>query len=259
MRAIWNGAIGFGLVNIPIKLYSASESSTLDLDMLDKKDLSNIRYKRVNENTDKEVAWENIVKGYKIEDKYIVLEDDDFEAVSPEKSKILSIIQFVKEEEVDPALFETPYFLEPQKNGEAAYKLLLKALLKTKMAGIGSFILREREILCMIRPYQDEVLMVNRMRYPEEMRNYGDLKIPSGKAPKAEELKMAETLIKSLAETFEPSKYRDTYNEDLLKIIKQKAKGKKIKTKETKEPAGKATDLMAMLKASLESGKRKAG
>jgi len=259
MRAIWNGAIGFGLVNIPIKLYSASESSTLDLDMLDKKDLSNIKYKRVNENTNKEVAWENIVKGYKIEDKYIVLEDEDFEAVSPEKSKILSIIQFVKEEEVDPALFETPYFLEPQKNGEAAYKLLLKALMKTKMAGIGSFILREREILCMIRPYQDEILMVNRMRYPEEMRNYKDLKIPSGKAPKAEELKMAETLIKSLAETFDPSKYTDTYNEDLLKIIQQKAKGKKIKTKETKEPAGKATDLMAMLKASLESGKRKAG
>ncbi|WP_079242263.1 Ku protein [Chryseobacterium indologenes] len=259
MRAIWNGAIGFGLVNIPIKLYSASESSTLDLDMLDKKDLSNIKYKRVNENTNKEVAWENIVKGYKIEDKYIVLEDEDFQAVSPEKSKILSILQFVKEEEVDPALFETPYFLEPQKNGEAAYKLLLKALMKTKMAGIGSFILREREILCMIRPYQDEILMVNRMRYPEEMRTYEDLKIPSGKAPKAEELKMAETLIKSLAETFDPLKYRDTYNEDLLKIIKQKAKGKRAKVKETKEPAGKATDLMAMLKASLESGKRKAG
>lgn len=259
MRAIWNGAIGFGLVNIPIKLYSASESSTLDLDMLDKKDLSNIKYKRVNENTNKEVAWENIVKGYKIEDKYIVLEDEDFEAVSPEKSKILSILQFVKEEEVDPALFETPYFLEPQKNGEAAYKLLLKALTKTKMAGIGSFILREREILCMIRPYQDEILMVNRMRYPEEMRNYEDLKIPSGKAPKTEELKMAEALIKSLAEPFDPTRYRDTYNEDLLKIIRQKAKGKRVKTKEIKEPAGKATDLMAMLKASLESGKRKAG
>ncbi|GAA4177999.1 Ku protein [Sphingobacterium ginsenosidimutans] len=259
MRAIWNGAIGFGLVNIPIKLYSASESSTLDLDMLDKKDFSNIKYKRVNENTNKEVAWENIVKGYKIEDKYIVLENADFEAVSPEKSKILSIIQFVKEEEVDPALFETPYFLEPQKNGEAAYRLLLEALMKTKMAGIGSFILREREILCMIRPYEKEVLMVNRMRYPEEMRNYSELNIPSGKAPKPEELKMAETLIKSLAETFDPSKYRDTYNEDLLKIIQQKAKGKKTKPKEIKEPAGKAADLMAMLKASLESGKRKVG
>ncbi|MDF2515144.1 MAG: Ku protein [Sphingobacterium sp.] len=259
MRAIWNGAIGFGLVNIPIKLYSASESSTLDLDMLDKRDLGNIRYKRVNENTNKEVPWENIVKGYKIEDNYIVLDDDDFEAVSPEKSKILSIKQFVSEDEVDVALFETPYFLEPQAHGDTAYKLLLEALLKTKMAGVGSFILREREILCMIRPYQKEILMVNRMRYPEEMRSYADLKIPKGKAPKAEELHMAEALIKSLAEAFDPSKYKDTYNEDLLKIIKQKAKGKNIKSKKTKEPEEKTIDLMAMLKASLESGKRKAG
>jgi DNA end-binding protein Ku len=259
MRAIWNGAIGFGLVNIPIKLYSATDSSTLDLDMLDGRDLSNIKFKRVNEKTGKEVVWENIVKGYKIEDKYIVLNDEDFEAASPEKSKVLSISQFVKESEVEPALFETPYFLEPQKNGEAAYKLLLKALIKTKMAGVGSFVLREREILCMIRPYEDRILMVNRMRYPEEMRSFEDLKIPEGNAPKPAELKMAEQLIKSLASTFDPSQYKDTYNADLLKIIKQKAKGKKIKLVEAKEPEGKATDLMAMLKASLEKGNKKVG
>ncbi|HBR12355.1 MAG TPA: Ku protein [Chryseobacterium sp.] len=259
MRAIWNGAIGFGLVNIPIKLYSATDSSTLDLDMLDGRDLSNIKFKRVNEKTGKEVVWENIVKGYKIEDKYIVLNDEDFEAASPEKSKVLSISQFVKESEVEPALFETPYFLEPQKNGEAAYKLLLKALIKTKMAGVGSFVLREREILCMIRPYEDRILMVNRMRYPEEIRSFEDLKIPEGNAPKPAELKMAEQLIKSLAGTFDPSQYKDTYNADLLKIIKQKAKGKKIKLVEAKEPEGKATDLMAMLKASLEKGNKKVG
>lgn len=259
MRAIWNGAIGFGLVNIPIKLYSATDSSTLDLDMLDKKDLSNIKFKRVNEKTGKEVVWENIVKGYKIEDKYIVLNDEDFAAVSPEKSKILSISQFVKEAEIDPAFFETPYFLEPQKNGEAAYKLLLKSLIKTKMAGIGSFILREREILCLIRPYDGKLLMVNRMRYPEELRNYKDLKIPAGKTPKPDELKMAEQLIKSLASDFDPTKYKDTYNADLLKIIKQKAKGKKVRLTSLKEPEGKTTDLMAMLKASLEYKKKKAG
>lgn len=259
MRAIWNGAIGFGLVNIPIKLYSATDSSTLDLDMLDGRDLSNIKFKRVNEKTGKEVVWENIVKGYKIEDKYIVLNDEDFEAASPEKSKVLTISQFVKESEVEPALFETPYFLEPQKNGEAAYKLLLKALIKTKMAGVGSFVLREREILCMIRPYEDRILMVNRMRYPEEIRSFEDLKIPEGNAPKPAELKMAEQLIKSLAGTFDPSQYKDTYNADLLKIIKQKAKGKKIKLVEAKEPEGKATDLMAMLKASLEKGNKKVG
>lgn len=259
MRAIWNGAIGFGLVNIPIKLYSATDSSTLDLDMLDSKDLSNIRFKRVNENTGKEVAWENIVKGYKLEDKYIVLEDKDFKAARPEKTKTLAIFQFVKEAEIDPALFETPYFLEPQKNGEAAYKLLLKALIKTKMAGIGSFVLREKEILCMIRPYQGNILMVNRMRYPEELRTYEELKIPKGNAPKTNELKMAEALITSLANTFDPAEYKDTYHADLLKIIKQKAKGKKIKITKEEETKGKATDLMAMLKASLENSKKNVG
>ena len=127
------------------------------------------------------------------------------------------------------------------------------------MAGIGSFVLREREILCLIRPYEDKVLMVNRMRYPEEMRDFEDLKIPAGSAPKPAEMKMAEQLIKSLATEFDPTKYKDSYNADLLKIIKQKAKGKKIKLTETKEPESKATDLMAMLKASLEKGKQKVG
>ncbi len=258
MRAIWNGAVGFGLVNIPIKLYAASESGTLDLDMLDSKDLSNIRFKRINENTGKEVVWEDIVKGYKLDDRYIVLEDEDFQAASPEKSKILSISQFVKEADIDSAYFETPYYLEPQKNGEGAYNLLLKALIKTKMAGIGSFVLREKEILCLIRPYADKVLMVNRMRYPEEMRDFNDLKIPV-KAPKPGELKMAEQLIKSLATDFNPADFKDTYNADLLKIIKQKAKGKKVKAAASEIPEGKATDLMAMLKASLEKGKRNVG
>ena len=155
MRAIWNGAIGFGLVNIPIKLYSATEESNLDLDMLDKDDLSNINFKRVNANTGKEVKWENIVKGYKLKDRYVVLTPEDFDEVNPEKSKILNIKQFVDINEIDSAYFETSYFLEPQKNGEEAYKLLLKALLKTKMAGIGTFILREKEILCLVRPYKD--------------------------------------------------------------------------------------------------------
>lgn len=259
MRAIWNGAIGFGLVNIPVKLYSATETSALDLDMLDKKDFSNIRFKRVNEKTGKEVAWENIVKGYKMEDRYIVLNPEDFAAVSPEKSKILSVKQFVKEEEIDPAYFETPYFLEPQKNGEEAYKLLLKALIKTKMAGIGTFILREKEILGLVRPFENKILMVNRMRFPQEIRSYEDLKMPSAKAPKTEELDMAESLIKQLASEFTPEKFKDTYHDDLMKIIEQKAKGKKTKAIEEEQPESAPSDLMAQLKASLESGKKKAG
>ena len=259
MRAIWNGAIGFGLVNIPIKLYAATEESNLDLDMLDKEDLSNIQFKRINAKTGKEVKYENIVKGYKLEDQYIVLTEEDFNEVSPEKSKILNIKQFVNIQEIDSAYFETSYFLEPQKNGEDAYRLLLNALIKTKMAGIGTFILREKEILCLVRPYEDKILMVNRMRYPEELRSFEDLKLPSAKKPQTEELKMAESLIKQLQTTFDPDKFKNTYNEDLMKIIEAKAKGKTKKTETKEEVSTTATDLMAQLKASLEAGKMKAG
>ncbi|AZB09837.1 Ku protein [Chryseobacterium sp. G0162] len=258
MKAIWNGAIGFGLVNIPIKIYSATETSKLDLDMLDKSDFSNIRFKRVNENTGKEVKWENIVKGYLMDDKYIVLDEQDYEAASPEKTKILSIDQFVKEEEVDSIYFETPYYLEPQKNGENAYRLLLKALEETKMVGIGTFVLRDSEAIGMIRPYNDNILILNKLRFDQEIRDYGDLKIPARKAPKPAELKMAVSLIKQLSQDFDPAMYKDTYSDDLMKIIKQKAKGKNSKAK--KAPAakeGKVIDLMAQLKASLNTSQSK--
>ena len=124
MRAIWTGAIGFGLVNIPIKIYSATQGSELDLDMLDKKDHSHIRFKRVNEHTGKEVAWENIIKGYKLDDRYIVLTDDDFEKASPEKTKMIDITEFVEEAEIDGMYYDTPYYLEPEKSGTKAYVLL---------------------------------------------------------------------------------------------------------------------------------------
>ncbi|KAA2224785.1 non-homologous end joining protein Ku [Chryseobacterium sediminis] len=258
MKAIWNGAIGFGLVNIPVKIYSATETTKLDLDMLDKSDFSNIRFKRVNENTGKEVKWENIVKGYLVDDKYIVLDEEDYEAASPEKSKILSIDQFVKEVEVDSVYFENPYYLEPQKNGENAYRLLLKALEKTAMVGIGTFVLRETEAIGMIRPYKDDILVLNRLRFDQEIRDYKDLKIPVQKAPKPAELKMAVNLIEQLSQDFDPTMYKDTYSDELMKIIKQKAKGKNIKAKKA-QPAkeGKVIDLMAQLKASLNTSKSK--
>lgn len=258
MKAIWNGAIGFGLVNIPIKIYSATETSKLDLDMLDKSDFSNIRFKRVNEKTGKEVKWASIVKGYLMDDKYIVLEDEDYEAASPEKSKILSIEHFVKESEVDSVYFETPYFLEPQKNGENAYRLLIKALQQTKMVGIGTFILRESEAIGLIRPYNDDVLVLNKLRFAEEIRDYKDLKIPAKKVPKPAELKMAKNLIDQLSEKFDPTIYKNTYSAELLKIIKKKAKGKSVKIKKSETAKqGKVIDLMAQLKASLKGSQSK--
>src|SRR5580700_6087701 len=135
MRAIWTGTIGFGLVNIPVRLFSAVQSSDLDLDMLDKKDHSRIRFQRINEKTGKEVKWENIVKGYDYEGKYIVLSDEDLEKASPEKTKIIQIESFVNEKEIDSIFFETPYFLEPQKSGERAYVLLRDALKKSGKVG----------------------------------------------------------------------------------------------------------------------------
>lgn len=254
MRSIWNGAIGFGLVNIPIKLYSASESSSLDLDMLDKRDLSNIKFKRVNEKSGKEVEWENIVKGYKLEDRYIILEDEDFEAASPEKNKMFSIEQFVKEEEIDSVYFETPYFLEPQKHGENAYALLMEALKKTKMVGVGTFVLRNKEIMGIIKPYQD-LLIINRIRFPEELREYDELKVPRTKT-KPGELKLAISLIEQNSEPFNTEQFKDQYNADLLKIIKKKAKGKPLKVSKNKDIDVKTVDLMEKLKASLQKNKK---
>src|SRR5690554_1626454 len=255
MRSIWNGAIGFGLVNIPIKMYAATESSSLDLDMLDKSDLSNIRFKRVNEKSGKEVEWENIVKGYKLGERYIVLDDEDFEAASPEKSKVFSIQQFVSQDEIDSVYFETPYFLEPQKNGENAYALLHTALKKTKKVGVGTFVLRNKEILGIVKPYND-LLIINKIRFPEELREYEELKIPTKKA-KPGELKMAVTLIEQNSEQFDGEQFKDSYSSDLLKIIKQKAKGKKLKAVKREETSESTIDLMEKLKASLEKAKKK--
>ncbi len=254
MRSIWNGAVGFGLVNIPVKMYSATESSSLDLDMLDKSDLSNIKFKRVNEKTDKEVLWENIVKGYKLDDRYIVLDDEDFEAASPEKTRVFSIQQFVEEDEIESVYFETPYFLEPQKNGENAYILLVEALKKTKKVGVGTFVMRNKEILGIVKPYHD-LLIINRIRFPEELREYDELKVPDKKV-KPGELKMAVTLIEQNTEKFDPEQYKDSYNADLLKIIQQKAKGKKSKVIKVEDTSDKTIDLMAKLKASLEKSKK---
>src|SRR5215467_6864223 len=152
MRAIWTGAIGSGLVNIPVKLFSATQGSELDLDMLDKKDHARIRFKRVNEETGKEVAWENIVKGYDYNGKYIVLTDEDFEKASPEKSKIIEINEFVNETDIESIFFEVPYFMEPQKSGEKAYVLLREALKKTGKVGLGSFVMRSKAALCVLKP-----------------------------------------------------------------------------------------------------------
>lgn len=256
MKAIWTGSVGFGLVNIPVKMYSAIDSSTLDLDMLDKKDHSNIKFKRVNETTGKEVVWENIVKGYQLNNKYVVLEDKDFEKASPEKTNHIEIDQFVDEHEIDSSYFEQPYYLEPQKTGTRAYALLRDALKKSGKAGVGTFVMRNREHLCILKA-TDDVIVLNRIRFAQEIRPTSDLKLPNTKSKPAE-IKMAINLIEQLTKKFDVNKYKDTYSDKLLKIIKAKSKGKTPSYKPMKVVHSKSKDLMEQLKASLSENKRKA-
>ena len=256
MRSIWTGAIGFGLVNIPVKMYSATESSNLDLDMLDKKDQSHIKFMRVNENTGKEVSWDNIVKGYKYHDDYVILDEKDFELASAKKTKTIEISDFVKEEEISSLYYETPYYLEPDKSGTRPYKLLLDALKKTKKVGVSTFVMRNKESLAILRPDKN-VIVLNKIRFEQEIRDPNDLELPKNTEVKPAELKMAITLINQLTGKFDISKYKDTYNGELLKLIKAKASGKKIKVPEMKVVHNKTKDLMEQLKASLDVKRKK--
>ncbi|HET8963394.1 MAG TPA: Ku protein [Chitinophagales bacterium] len=253
MKAIWTGSVGFGLVNIPVKMYSAIEESVLDFDMLDKKDHSHIKYKKVNENTGKEVAWENIVKGYDLNGKYVVLDDSDFDKASPEKTNHIEIDQFVEEKEIDSSYFEQPYYLEPQKTGTRAYALLRDALKKSGKAGVGTFVMRNREHLCILKSNAD-VIILNRIRFAQEIRPTTDLKLPKVKSKPAE-IKMAINLIDQLTEKFDVKKYKDDYSGKLLKIIKAKSKGKTTTQKPMKVVHSKSKDLMEQLKASLSASK----
>lgn len=256
MRAIWTGAIGFGLVNIPVKMYSAVQASELNLDMLDSKDQSNIKFQRINANTGKVVPYENIVRAYKLEGQYVVLTDEDFKKASPEKTKMIEIAEFVQEKEIDSMYYETPYFLEPEKSGTKAYGLLRDALKKTGKAGLGTYVLRSKESLGLIKTINN-TLVLQKIRFDEEVRKPEDLNIPDTES-KAPELKMAIALIDQLSGPFDITKYKDTYTEELMKVINAKAKGKTIESPAMRVVHSKSKDLMAQLKASLETKKRKA-
>lgn len=257
MRAVWSGTIGFGLVNIPIKLYSAVHESRLDLDMLDKKDHAHIKFQRVNEGTGKEVPWEQIVKGYLYNDEYVILEDEDFADASPEKSKIITIESFVEEKEIDDIYFETPYYIEPQKAGAKAYELLLQTLQKTGKAGVGRFVLRTSEHLVVIRPRED-YLILHQLRFEQEIRSPKELELPSKTKITKKELDMAVKLVEQYSEPFDISAFKDEYTEDLMKIIKAKASGKRRSVKKLTVTHTKSTDLFSQLQASLGGKKKKA-
>ena len=256
MRPLWTGAIGFGLVNIPVKLFSATQESELDLDMLDKKDLENIRFVRVNKKTGKEVKWENIVKGYMLNNKYVVLDDKDFENANAVKTKSIEISDFVSQDEIDSIYYETPYYLVPDKSGVRAYVLLRKALEKTGKAGVASFVMRNKEALAILRP-SGNMILLNKIRFAEEIRDSKELGVAEKATVKPAELKMAISLINQLSGKFNISKYKDTYTSQLLKLIKAKSKGAKTAIPHLKVVHNKTKDLMSQLKASLGVNNKK--
>ncbi|MDT0645449.1 Ku protein [Zunongwangia sp. F260] len=256
MRSIWNGSISFGLVSIPIKMYSGSEDKKIDLDMLDRHDNARIRYKRVNEDTGKEVEWKDIVKGFKQGEKYVVLEKEDFENANMKKSKTIDIEEFIEEKEVADVLFKKPYFLEPQKEGGKSYNLLRNALKKTKKLGVATFVMRQKEHLSLVGVYKD-ALVLHVIRFSDEIRDPGDLKLPETKVAK-KEVDMAISLIEQYTTDFSFEKFKDVYNDQLMKIIKSKSSGKISKAEKYESKPTPAKDLMAQLKASLDKKKGKA-
>lgn len=260
MRPIWTGAISFGLINIPVKLFSAIEESSLDLDMLDSRDHANIKFKRINEKTGKEVPYEKITKGYLYKDKYVVLDEEDFKSADAKKTQLIEILSFADEAEIDPIYFEQPYYLAPDKSGSKAYALLREALHASSKVGVTQFVMRNKEALAILKPY-GKVIVLNRIRFDQEIRNTADLNLPPVAKGKTKELDMAEKLIDQLTEKFDISAYKDTYTDKLLKTIHEKAKSpnKKVKAKPMQviHKKGEEDDLMSMLKASLGGGTRK--
>lgn len=250
MRSIWTGSIGFGLVSIPIKLFSAVQETRLDLDMLDSRDHAHIKFQRVNENTKKEVPYDKIVKGYKYDDDYVIIEDADFEAAAPEKTKVIEIESFVDLASVNPMYYESSYYTQPSTKKNKAYALLLEALKKSGKAGLARFVLRSTESLCIVHPV-DKDIVVTRIRFAQQIRDQGDLELDDDVKVSEKELKMGLALIDQYAEPLDLSKYKDEYHTQLMSIIEQKAKGKRPTIKKLKPKKEAGSDLYDQLMSSL--------
>ncbi|AEW00550.1 Ku protein [Niastella koreensis] len=256
MRSMWKGSLGFGLVNIPVSMYTATEESDIHFFQLDKKDHSRVKYKKISENSGRELQPTDIIKGYEIGGKVVVIEDSDLEKAMPEKIDHLEISQFTDEKDIDAVYFEKPYYLAPEKAGAKAYALLRDALQLEGKVGLGLLVYHNKEWLCLIKAMR-KVLVMHRLRFSDEIRSEKGLTIPEVEVKK-EELKMAGMLIGQLTKKFNPEEFRDTYSEKLMAIIEAKAQGKT--TGKTMKVVHNATtsDLMAKLQASLNTKKKKA-
>jgi DNA end-binding protein Ku len=261
-RAIWSGAISFGLVNIPVRLYSAVSRKTVRFHQLDSADNGRIQQKRVNPRTGEEVPYENLVKGYEIgPDSYVVIDPDELDSLAPEKTRTIDIEDFVDLEQIDPIFYDHPYYLAPGTGAEKAYKLLLDAMKESGKVAIARVVLRSKENLVAIRP-RDGVMTMETLLFADEVippDSLDDMPEASGKKTTKRELDMAQQLIDSLSGDFDPEKYRDEYRDRVLDLIERKAQGEEIVVEEQPEEPKKVPDLMAALEASIAQSKSQGG
>lgn len=259
-RSIWKGSIAFGLVNIPVELYSAVSSSEgrVKFRQLHKKDNSPIKYDRVCTKEEKTVPYEEIVKGYEYsKGKYVIMEEEDFRAAAVESTKAIDIQEFVDASEIDERYFEQPYYLLPQKGGEKAYALLREAIRKTGKVGIGNVTLRSNSMHFVAIKVVENSLVMESMRYADELVDTSSFEFPGEEQVRPAELNMAEQLVGAMAGEFAPEKYSDKYKDNLMEIINAKLKGVKVEVEEPAEPEPtNVLDLMERLQASLAQGKK---
>jgi DNA end-binding protein Ku len=257
-RAIWTGSISFGLVNIPVAIYSATESKDIHFHNLTPKG-HRVRNKRVDDRTGREVEYRDLVKGYELsKGKYVIVEPEELAAASPEQTRTIDIEDFVELAEIDPIYFESTYYLAPPsrtpESGRKAYALLREALTRSERVGIGTFVMRTKQYLAAIRP-ADSLLYLDTLYFADEIRATGDLNVPPRLRGSTRELKIAEQLIDSLTTKWDPKRYKDTYRAEVLKIVKQKQRGKAIATEAPDETRAPVVDLMEALRASLDEKK----
>ena len=261
-RVLWKGAISFGLVHIPVGLYSAEKRNNFDLTMLDRRDMKPVGFKRYNKETGEEVPWDRIVKGYEYEkERYVVLTDEDFRRANVEATQTIDILRFVEGHEITPMYFETPYYLAPDRRGEKGYALLRETLKHTHKVGIANVVIRTRQYVAALIPV-DDVIVMNTLRYADEVKVADDLDIPPQKAAgvTSRETDMAVKLVEEMTGDWNPKDYRDTYHEDLLKLIDKRIKAGETEIISTtdaseadEEPSrGNVVDLMALLKRSVQ-------
>jgi len=261
-RAIWRGAITFGLVTIPVELLSATVTNDLTFHLLDSQDMSRVHNKRVNESTDEEVPWERIVKGRELEDgRWVTLTDEDFSAANVKATRTIDVLGAVCADEIAVEHFETPYFLAPEQVGAKAYALLREALRRAGRVAVGQIVIRSRQRLCALVP-QGDALVLEILRYAHELRDTSGIELPtddlSALGVTDAEITLAGQLVAAIATDWEPSRYRDSYRDDLLALIARKAEGESVApATETSAPtAAQIIDIVDLLKQSIEETRR---